>query len=58
MYRIVLAKKASDAGSGVVESLCISLVINSTSPWIAALATCGFPFSKKYRYLKHVQEGP
>jgi len=55
MYRIVLAKKASDAGSGVVESLCISLAINSTSPWIAALVTCGFPFSKKYRYLKHVQ---
>lgn len=47
MYRIVLAKKASEGGSGVVDSLCISLVINSIKPWIAELVTCEFPFSKK-----------
>lgn len=51
MYRNVLAKKASAAESGVVVSLCISVVISSIRLWIAATLIWGFPFSKKYKYL-------
>lgn len=47
MYRIVLARKASADGSGEVESLCISVVINSSRPWIVETVIWGFPFSKK-----------
>lgn len=52
IYRNVLAKKASADGSDVVLSLCISVVINSTRSLIALLVIWGFPFSKKYKYLK------
>jgi len=46
MYLSVLAKKGSEAGRADAESLCISVLINSISPWIVALVICGFPFSK------------
>lgn len=52
MYLNVLAKKASAAGSDVVLSLCISVVINSIKPSIAEILISEFPFSKKYRYLR------
>ena len=52
MYRSVLAKKASADESGVVVSLCISVVINSIRPWMVATVICGLPFSKKYKYLQ------
>lgn len=52
MYRSVLAKNASADESGVVVSLCISVVINSISPWMVATVICGLPFSKKYKYLQ------
>lgn len=47
MYRFVLAKKALAAGSRVVDSLCIALVINSMRLCIAEAVICVFPFSKK-----------
>jgi len=42
-----MARKASADGYREVESLCISVVINSSSPWIVETVIWGFPFSKK-----------